>query len=377
MFQLPLRVNYSKHVVRCIIVSGIVFGSQVAHALPDFIRYGYPGCGNCHYAPNGGGVLTPYGRGFSTDAARWGAENEGRIFWNALGDRELIPRTTLDPILQFNFRQLAYVTQGPEGRKTDNFTMARELTYGLNLGTFSAYATTGLYYKQDKPQTRTFVLQATNTDQNILVRFGRFRPSYGLRFDDHTLWNQRNIGFDEGSESPGIDVTIYHSYGSVTIGKVFENNAEFKVDDKDGVKQKGKNDAIVGTATWTPTKTFSFGGSIFQPRNRDEGTQIYRSGLFMQLRKSKNLWVLFTYDKTEVQQAGQQVIFGRLGLGATKGLSMEFDLQSAQNYNGSTQKKYGLNLRFIPRPHFEFLLTGDYKPEDKAYTAKFTSFVWL
>jgi hypothetical protein len=41
---------------------GVVFHASPARALPTMIRLGYTGCASCHYAPQGGGPLNPYGR---------------------------------------------------------------------------------------------------------------------------------------------------------------------------------------------------------------------------------------------------------------------------------------------------------------------------
>ena len=48
-------------------VASLVALSVAAHAspataLPTMIRLGYSGCASCHYAPQGGGPLNPYGR---------------------------------------------------------------------------------------------------------------------------------------------------------------------------------------------------------------------------------------------------------------------------------------------------------------------------
>lgn len=40
-----------------------MFSIEPAFALPTMIRIGYTGCESCHYSPQGGGPLNPYGRG--------------------------------------------------------------------------------------------------------------------------------------------------------------------------------------------------------------------------------------------------------------------------------------------------------------------------
>ena len=44
------------------LMAGVALVPRPSAALPTMIRLGYTGCGACHYAPQGGGPLTPYGR---------------------------------------------------------------------------------------------------------------------------------------------------------------------------------------------------------------------------------------------------------------------------------------------------------------------------
>lgn len=56
-----------RFVRRLVVVSAAAFvvtiGAAPASALPTMIRLGYADCVSCHYAPQGGGPLNPYGRG--------------------------------------------------------------------------------------------------------------------------------------------------------------------------------------------------------------------------------------------------------------------------------------------------------------------------
>src|SRR5687767_311170 len=50
------------------------------HAFPEMVRHGYVNCITCHVSPNGGGVMTPYGRELSREVlSAWGTENETRF----------------------------------------------------------------------------------------------------------------------------------------------------------------------------------------------------------------------------------------------------------------------------------------------------------
>src|SRR5580692_4135785 len=45
-----------------------------AAALPTMIRLGYTNCSACHFSPQGGGLLTLYGRGIDTAQSLLGGE---------------------------------------------------------------------------------------------------------------------------------------------------------------------------------------------------------------------------------------------------------------------------------------------------------------
>ena len=46
-----------------VLALSILFVAQAASAYPNMIRLGYVACATCHVSPQGGGVLTRYGRG--------------------------------------------------------------------------------------------------------------------------------------------------------------------------------------------------------------------------------------------------------------------------------------------------------------------------
>jgi len=39
----------------------------LSHAFPEMVRHGYSNCITCHVSPNGGGIVTPYGRALSQE----------------------------------------------------------------------------------------------------------------------------------------------------------------------------------------------------------------------------------------------------------------------------------------------------------------------
>ena len=62
-----------------LVVAAIVLGhAPAALALPTMIRLGYTGCATCHFAPQGGGPLNPYGKSIDEAQSLRGGEYRPR-----------------------------------------------------------------------------------------------------------------------------------------------------------------------------------------------------------------------------------------------------------------------------------------------------------
>src|SRR3712207_1089498 len=57
-----MRISRLQLAIMLLVVTGAALPRSAA-AYPNMIRLGYATCAACHLSPQGGGVLTPYGRG--------------------------------------------------------------------------------------------------------------------------------------------------------------------------------------------------------------------------------------------------------------------------------------------------------------------------
>ena len=72
-----------------------------AWAFPEMIRHGYTSCMTCHVSPNGGGLMTPYGRSMSKEIlSRHAYEGEERLFHGALDAEGGTRMRFIDPDLE-------------------------------------------------------------------------------------------------------------------------------------------------------------------------------------------------------------------------------------------------------------------------------------
>ena len=75
------------------------FATSNAEAFPELTRHGYASCIACHVSPNGGGVLTPYGRNLSLDMlSTWGNPREAEVLHG------ILPKRYMDDLEGSKFR---------------------------------------------------------------------------------------------------------------------------------------------------------------------------------------------------------------------------------------------------------------------------------
>lgn len=60
----------------------LVVSAKQSFGYPEMNRHGYANCTACHVGPNGGGILTPYGRQLSQELlSTWGKEDESKFLY--------------------------------------------------------------------------------------------------------------------------------------------------------------------------------------------------------------------------------------------------------------------------------------------------------
>ena len=186
----------------------LLLASNIAKSYPDHIRHGYPTCSTCHADSGGGGPLTAYGRAISGEFNTWSAP-EDSLHENL--------------ILGADVRYLYSRAQGPQ--TTRQFLMQAEVSLGFDTEHISAITTVGDY--NGKAEMREAYLELRRCDQDIMtLRGGKFMPQYGLKLPDHTQFIRRNIGFDQGREVYGGDLTYTTQWFEVIMSTPQSNVQE-------------------------------------------------------------------------------------------------------------------------------------------------------
>ena len=187
----------------------------VASAEPMFLSRQYARCTSCHYSPTGGGLLTPYGRSLSgKELSTTGrtvapsnadsddvAGREEAFLFGVLGG-------ALGPLqLGVDLRPAHLHVSYPGGSAGQNLWMNADVLAAVQAGEWTFYGEVGRqptgFGKIDSYEYWV----AHQSSGGIGIRAGRFLPTYGVRFADHTAFNRRVLGFDVYDQVYGVEIS--------------------------------------------------------------------------------------------------------------------------------------------------------------------------
>ncbi len=295
----------------------------IAFGFPEMTRHGYPNCTTCHMSPNGGGVLTPYGRQLSQELlSRWSGEDEGK-FLNGIIQ---LP-TWLNLGGDLRAIQLYYNT--PRYKDTKFILMQADVEPAITLDRVSVVGTIGRQEPTSYNKSggtifsRRHYINFRPTDE-LSFRAGRFQTAYGINSADHMITTKRGLSWDEGSETYNVE----GSYLGETFDAFLTGNF-------------GRPGVGVRSSVHLNEK-FKLGASYFG------WTSEHLAGPYAILGFSPNFFVLAELDYQIKNSIGEFLNYLRVDYEVTRGLHAYV----TQEYSSSVEA-YGIGLQFFPRPHFE------------------------
>lgn len=189
-----------------------------AKAFVENVTHGYPACIACHVSPNGGGLLTDYGRSLSTELmSTWNAgDNFAQPFFGALKNRETVKFGGDLRSIQ-TYRKNNNVDQG------QLFFMQQNVEVGVKVDNVMFVGTTGLKQGPDTtPERGTFLSERHyvlwSPSQTSKVRVGKFRQTFGINTPNHERLIKRTFGFDSLSETYNLEFSQFYETYEVTLG---------------------------------------------------------------------------------------------------------------------------------------------------------------
>jgi hypothetical protein len=357
-----------------ILLFSIAVGAQKVWAFPENVRNGYSHCAACHVSPNGGGLLTPYGRAISAELlSTWGSENEAQFAYNLIR-----PPKWLN--LGGDVRPLFSYRDKPPQSDTRIFLMQADLEAVATYGKVTIDGTFGYQYLPnyeswtDALTSRRHYLLFQATDE-ISLRFGKFYPAFGIYTDNHYVVTRHDLGFDQGMESYNFEAAWQGDPGSVFLTGIFG-----RFDSPDLRRE-------MGFATRT---SLSFAdryqvGLSYLYGSQDQ-TSRHVIGPFGILGFTPHFFLL---TETDFQRIHIENASSGSGWGAVDFQRLDYEwIQGVHTYIIQEYSRrlfselrtlkvaYGLGFQFFPRPHWELRAEWT-KRKELSSTTSFYDFFWL
>jgi hypothetical protein len=184
----------------------LLSGNVPALALPIYAAREKMACQNCHVDPSGGGLRTAFGFDYLRNRHAMTPE-EG---WPDLPDEqpELAPKLPVGGDLRMLYDILHQRTE-------EDFPSEASSFFRMQGSFYLSYAPIEQlrgYYNQDVNGVRDLWGMVSGKDGGVYVRVGAFRVPYGLRLDDHTIYQRDDLpipfsvlGFDPRTPDAGIE----------------------------------------------------------------------------------------------------------------------------------------------------------------------------
>jgi hypothetical protein len=327
-----------------------VVASPRASAFPEMARHGYVNCTTCHVSPNGGGLLTSYGRSLSKEImSTWGRDGEEGLFQGAFKDEDLPEWLRVGG----DARVIQTHMETNSVREGRFIWMQADLQTAVRLKALTLVGTIGRIEKRAGPSIESRSYYALyQASEKASVRVGRFLPAFGLNIAEHFLSTRRDLGFDQGREMMSAEFAW--------IGEdwnLFATAAE-----SPGEVAPSLRETALATQAWRSFgERFKLGVSHWLGRSDQARRSV--AGVSAILGFTPTFYALADLDHqwketlaTGIETRGL-FASGRIGYELVQGLHAivigdfaQSDLKSGL----SARDSFGPGLVFYPRPHFEF-----------------------
>jgi len=344
--------------------------SKPGFGFPEMIRHGYPACATCHSSPDGGGVLSEYGRVLSEEIlSTWAREGEGKFLYGAVAFPEWF---SMNGDVRFveTYRK---ASTGPSASKF--IYMQGDLEAAARYKKFEAVASLG--YQDVTPSdfpvfliTRRHYL-TYRPNEKTSVRAGKFMAAYGIHTADHVLEIKRGLGWDEGSETYNVE-GYYLGDGYEVFATGILGRPDISIPDVEkGAALRGA--LILGESA-------KAGVSYFFGTNSAQSRHVF--GPFALLGLSKKTVLMLEADFQRVSASGVSTTglssYAKLSHEIVRGLhpfvTHEVGLNDLSSISTQSRYTYGLGMQWFPRPHFDFQLMYQFQTRKPGSNA---NFAWL
>ncbi len=322
-------------------------------SFPQLVRYGYPNCTSCHVSPNGGGLLTRYGRALSEEiVSTWSQEGEGAFAYGAAPLPDWL-------LLGGDFQELQFYQKTPTFLTEQFFWMQNDLEAAVTLGAFTLDSTLGVGNTAGTLSgllSRRHYLRYHPND-TLYFRAGLFTQPYGINLSDHTIVTRAGLLLDQSQ----LDET--YNLEAAYVGEawdVFVSGSLGRPDDPTRVVNKG----VTVRSSVTLSDSYKIGASFLTGTNPKGGQTAF--GPYAILGWSKRSFLYFEYDLRSTYVTGSpspgmgSLAYTRLDVEPIQGIHLFLSGELADPVLGDNKAVYypGAGIQWFPRPHFEIKALG-------------------
>lgn len=345
-------------------------GSRAAWAYPELVRHGYSNCTSCHLSPDGGGILSQYGRQLSREVlSTAGREGEEGFTFGELP-------SWLG--LQGDLRTLN-IRQDFGTAQTDRLILMQADLEGVvshkewNLVGTIGRLDTAIYPQGSNWISRRHYLLWRPLDE-WAVRAGRFQTQYGINMADHFTTVKRGLSFDTAMETYNVEGAWlsekYNLSATLNLGRF---------DDRSLQRETGAT-ATASTMLGERIKaglSYLYGTNDLARRHLLGPWAIVgistRAFLLSELDFQRN----FPFDAIDPKYGF--AAYERLDFEPLQGLHF-FGTFEASKLDFAAERsrllRYGAGIQFFPRPHFEVEAAWQIQ-QDLRGSEDFRKVLWL
>ena len=351
----------------------LLFGfSNDLLAYPEMVRHGYVNCTTCHVSPNGGGVLTPYGRQLSREVlSTWGSESEALFLYGAVKPPEWL-------LLGGDVRAMQMYVNSPNAEIAKFIFMQADAEAAASVDKFQLVATLGRQDGKSVNQSggaifsRRHYLMYKPTDE-WSFRVGRFEKAYGLNVAEHTVSTRRGLGWDEGGESYNLEGAWIRENTDV-----FATASIGRPDDSSLQREK----AFALRASVAVRENSKVGLGYIYGTNDVANRHVF--GPYAVVGFTKHFFLLAEFDFQKRSPSTGASTWGfvdylRLDYEFVQGVHGYLSQELTRldwNSQKSTLETYGLGAQFFPRPHLEIQGVIQ-KQRNLLISSEFSDVLWI